>query len=252
MGTPLKAYLVGVGPGAPEQVTAAARQALERADLVLGWELDLRPIAGCLAGKKIFLQDVKNYVRATRTAVREAKRRRAVLAVPRLGDPCLSSGLKGLLRALQGFAVQVIPGISSVQLAAALARVNLDESVVVSFHDYGDPEEKKQFVLSCFSRGRHLILLASPDLAPGAAAAWLIEQGVSPRIPTVVGSFLSLPEEQVVRSRLGRLVGREFPWLTVSVFINPAVPTLEDDLHNWRRWRRVLQKKESAREGRQL
>lgn len=65
MGTPLKAYLVGVGPGAPEQVTAAARQALERADLVLGWELDLRPIAGCLAGKKIFLQDVKNHVRAT-------------------------------------------------------------------------------------------------------------------------------------------------------------------------------------------
>lgn len=249
MAATLKAYLVGVGPGAPKQVTPAARQSLAEANLVLGWELDLRPIADCLAGKKIFLQDVKNYVRATRAAVREAKKRRAVLAVPRLGDPCLSSGLKGLLRALQGFAVQVIPGISSVQLAAALARVNLDESVVVSFHDYGDPEEKKQFVRDCFRRGRHLILLASPDLTPRAAAAWLIEHGVSPRVPVLVGSFLSLPEEQVVRTQLGRLVGRDFPWLTVSVFVNPAVPTLEDDVHNWSRWRYV--QKKLARERRQ-
>ena len=237
MAKPLKAILVGVGPGAPELVTFAARQAPLKSKLVLGWDLDLRPVEDCLEGKKVFLQDVKNYVQATRTAVREAKRRRAVLAVPRVGDPCLSSGLKGLLRALHGFEVEIIPGISSVQLAAAMARVNLDESVVVSFHDYGDPEEKKQFVRECFRRGRHLILLASPDLTPGAAAAWLIEQGVSPRVSVLVGSYLSLPEENVWRGRLGALARKEFPWLSVSVFINPGVPTLEDDLCNWRRWR---------------
>ncbi len=233
----LKAFLVGVGPGAPEQVTPAARQALLEAEMVLGWELDLRPIADCVAGKKVFLQDVNNYVQATRAAVREAKRKRAILAVPRLGDPCLSSGLKGLLKALEGFSVRIIPGISSVQLAASLAKVNLDESVVVSFHDYGDPQEKKQFVLDCFNRGRHLILLASPDLTPSAAAAWLISHGVARDVPVVVGSFLSLPEEQVIRTRLGRIVAQEFPWLSVSVFVNPAVPTLEADVRRWRSWR---------------
>jgi cobalt-precorrin-7 (C5)-methyltransferase len=238
MSNPLKAFLVGVGPGAPELVTDAAKRAVMEADLVLGWDLDLRPVEDCLHGKKIFVQDVRNYVQATRQAVREAKRRRAVLAIPRVGDPCLSSGLKGLLRALVGFNVEILPGISSVQLAAALARINLDESVVVSFHDYGDPEEKKRFVRDCFVRGRHLVLLASPDLTPGAAAAWLIEQGVSPRISVLVGSNLSLPEERVWRGRLSSLVGKEFPWLSVSVFINPGVPTLENDLCNWRRWRR--------------
>ena len=248
MGNALRAFLVGVGPGAPEQVTPAAQQALRAADLVLGWDLDLRPVSHCLKGKRIFLQDVKNYVQATRAAVREAKSRRAVLAVPRLGDPCLSSGLKGLLHALEGFKVKIVPGISSVQLAAALARVNLDESVVVSFHDYGDPEEKKKFVLECFSRGRHLILLASPDLTPSAAAAWLLEQGVSARVPVVVGSSLSLPQEQVLRTRLGRVVGKKFPWLSVSVFMNPAAPTLEADLGRWRRWR----KEKTSRKRRQL
>src|SRR5713226_5538523 len=103
MGSALKALVIGIGPGAPELVTPAARQALAEAELVLGWDMDLLPIGDCLEGKKVFLQDVKNYVRATRAAVREAKKRRAVLAVPRVGDPCLSSGLKGLLRALKGF-----------------------------------------------------------------------------------------------------------------------------------------------------
>ena len=238
----LKAFLVGVGPGAPEQVTPAARQALLRAELVLGWDLDLRPVGDCVEGKKVFLQNVNNYVPATRAAVREAKRRRAVLAVPRVGDPCLSSGLKGLLRALEGFAVEIIPGISSVQLAAALARVNLDESVVVTFHDYGDPEEKKRFVLECFRRGRHLILLASPDLTPSAAAAWLIRQGVSASVRVVVGSSLSLPEQQVMRGRLGQITRKEFPWLSVSVFVNPQVPALEDDVNRWRRWQRAQRK----------
>jgi len=247
MGAQLRASLVGVGPGSPELVTPTARRAIEAAEIVLGWDLDLKPVKNCLADKKIFLQDVKNYVRATRAAVREAKKRKAVLAIPRVGDPCLSSGLKGLLRALEGFQVEIIPGISSVQLAAALARVNIDESVPVSFHDFGDPEEKKRFMVDCFHRGRHLIVLASPDLMPGAMAEWLIEQGVSGKTRAVVGSFLTLPQEQVLETQLGRLRGRKFPWLSITVVVNPAVVSLEEEHQQWRRWRRRQSRKERSR-----
>jgi cobalt-precorrin-7 (C5)-methyltransferase len=233
-----KAYLVGVGPGSPDLVTPAARQAIAASTVVLGWDLDLRPIADLLSEKKVYLQDVNNYVRATRAAVRQSKRSRSVLAVPRVGDPCLSSGLKGLLRALEGFHVSIVPGVSSVQLMAALARINLDETAVVSFHSYGDPEDKKQFMLECFRRGRHLILLASPDLMPGPAALWLIEHGLPGGTPAVVGSFLTLPEECVVHTRLSRLVGREFPWLSITALINPKVPSLEQEHRTWRRWRK--------------
>lgn len=238
MATRLKASLVGVGPGSPELVTPAARRAVERADIVLGWDLDLKPVEDCLDGKNVFLQDVKNYVRATRAAVREAKKRKAILAIPRVGDPCLSSGLKGLLRALEGFRVEIVPGISSIQLAAALALVNIDESVPISFHSFGDPEDKKRFMLDCWRQARHLIVLASPDLMPGPMAAWLIERGVSPTVSTVVGSFLTLPQQKVLRTQLGRLRGREFPWLTITVVVNPAVASLEKEHQQWRRWRR--------------
>lgn len=246
MSTKLKAALVGVGPGSPELVTPAARRAVENADIVLGWDLDLKPVEDCLDGKKVFLQDVKNYVRATRAAVCEAKKQKAVLAIPRVGDPCLSSGLKGLLRALKGFRVEIVPGISSIQLAAALARVNIDESVPISFHTFGDPEDKKRFMLECWRQARHLIVLASPDLTPGPMAEWLIEQGVPPTVPTVVGSFLSLPQQNVVRTQLGRLRGREFPWLSITVVVNPAVTSLEEEHQQWRRWRRRKSSKERS------
>ncbi len=234
----LKAYLVGVGPGSPDLVTPAARHAIAASDVVLGWDLDLQPVADLLSKKKVYLQDVRNYVRATRAAVRETKKSHSVLAVPRVGDPCLSSGLKGLLRALEGFDVSIIPGVSSVQLIAAVARINLDETAVVSFHSYGDPEDKKQFMLECFRRGRHLMLLASPDLMPGPTASWLIKHGLPRSTPAVVGSFLTLPDERVVHTHLSRLVGREFPWLSVTAVINPKVPSLEEEHRTWRRWRK--------------
>lgn len=209
--TKLKAALVGVGPGSPALVTPEAREVISRAEIILGWDMDLLPVRDCVAGKTIFLQDVRNYVQATRAAVREARRTRKLLAVPRVGDPCLSSGLKGLMRALAGFDVKVYPGVSSVQLAAAHARINLDESAIVSFHDLGDPEEKKQYMLDCFRKGRHLITLASPDLRPGPMAKWLIQQGVPANTNALVGAALSLPEQTITRTQLSRLVGREFP-----------------------------------------
>lgn len=243
----LKAFLVGVGPGGSQLVTPEARQILSRADIVLGWDMDFLPVRDCIAGKKVFLQDVSNYVQATRLAVAEAKRTRKILAVPRVGDPCLSSGLKGLMRALTGFEVHIHPGISSVQLAAAYACINLDESAIISFHDLGDPEEKKRYMLDCFRAGRHLITLASPDLRPGPMAKWLIQQGASANTDVLVGSALTLPEQTITRTQLSRIIGRKFPWLSVTVVINPAAPSLDQDHRLWRQWRDRKSSKPSRR-----
>jgi precorrin-6y C5,15-methyltransferase (decarboxylating) CbiE subunit len=238
----LKAFLVGVGPGAAELVTPQAREIIARSEIILGWDMDLLPVRDCVAGKKVFLQDVGNYMQATRAAVREAKRSRKTVAVPRVGDPCLSSGLKGLMQAFRGFDVQIHSGISSVQLAAAQACINLDESSIISFHDLGDPEEKKRYLLECFRNGRHLITLASPDLRPGPMAKWLMDRGVPPETPVMVGSSLSLPEQTIVRTDLSQLVGRQFSWLTVTVVINPGAPSLDEDHRLWRQWRRTRTK----------
>ena len=121
------------------------------------------------------------------------------------------------------------------------------ELVTISFHDLGDPEEKKQYMLECFRKGRHLITLASPDLRPGPMAKWLIQQGAPRNTDVLVGSALSLPEQNITRSNLSRLVGREFPWLSVTVVINPGAPSLNQDHRLWRQWRNRKKPKQSRR-----
>jgi precorrin-6y C5,15-methyltransferase (decarboxylating) CbiE subunit len=243
-----KAFIVGVGPGAPQLVTPAVRHILAEAEIILGWDMDLLPVRDCIAGKHVFLQDVSNYMKAARAAVREARSSRKVLAIPRVGDPCLSSGLKGLLRALSGFEVEIQSGVSSVQLAAAIARINIDESSIISFHDLGDPEEKKRYLLGCFRHGRHIIALSSPDFRPEEVARWLIKRAVGPATRVVVCSSLSLPEQTISRTNLGSLVKREFPWLTITVIVNPSVSGVSQDQRLWRDWRKRRAKQISKKE----
>ena len=71
-------------------------------------------------------------------AADEARKQGETVAVLRIGDPCISSGLAGLLKVFHDFEVKIVPGISSIQLAAAAAQINIDESVIISFHEDGD------------------------------------------------------------------------------------------------------------------
>jgi len=235
----LRLSVIGVGPGSPELVTPQAVAALREAQIVVGWEMDLLPIQRWLDGKKTFLQNVKNYRRVIRRVAALARQSRRSVAVPRVGDPCISSGLKGLLEIFHDFKISIIPGISSIQMAAALAKVNLDESALFSFHDYGDQTLRSLHLIEAFRQGRHLVVLASPDLTPQRMAQFLIEKGIPSQTRAVVCSRLTLPQERILKGPLSQVVRRRFHWLTVSVVVNPAVLTEEEDRQTWLRWRRL-------------
>jgi hypothetical protein len=78
-------------------------------------------------------------------------------------------------------------------------------------------------------------------------AKWLIHQGAPRNTDVLVGSALSLPEQKIVRTQLSRLVGRDFPWLSVTVVINPAAPSLDQDHRLWRQWRKHNHPKQTRR-----
>jgi cobalt-precorrin-7 (C5)-methyltransferase len=233
-----KAYIVGVGPGAPDHLTPRARWAIAESQIILGWDLDLEPARELLLGKSVYLQNVENFMALARKSVEEAKKTRKTLGVLRIGDPCVSSGLLELLQLMPEFQVEVVPGISSVQLAASIAGINLDDSVVVSFHDYGNPELEKEFMLSSFKAPRHIIMLASPDLRPDKAAGFLIGNGVDEKTLGYVCSRLSLPGQSILRARLKRIRTVEsFDWLSILVVINPNVPSPSEARRAWEEWR---------------
>ncbi len=148
-----KVYIVGTGPGAPIYLTAEARSAIKKAGILVGWEFNFLPVQSLIADKKIYLQDAKNYLQVAEQAADDARKQGLNVAVLRIGDPCISSGLTGLLRIFHDFEVKIVPGISSIQIAAAIAQINIDESVIVSFHESG-VEENRRFMLDAFNRNK--------------------------------------------------------------------------------------------------
>ena len=209
-------YIVGTGPGSPEYLTEQAKRAISEARIVVGWEFNFQPVRSITSGKRVFLQDAKNYLQVAEEAAVEARKTGFPVAVLRVGDPCISSGLAGLQEIFHDFEIKIIPGISSVQMGAALAQINIDDSVIISFHETG-VEEKRNFMVDAYRRNRHLILLTGPEQVPGQTASYLIEHGVNPSAEAIVCESISLPEEKISRGTLADIAGQQFSWLSLMV-----------------------------------
>ncbi len=213
-----KVYIVGTGPGSPRYLTAEAQRAISEASIVVGWEFNFLPARSLIADKKVYLQDASNYIKVAEEAAEEARKRGETVAVLRIGDPCISSGLVGLLKVFNDFEVKIVPGISSIQLAAATARINIDESVIISFHESrGELDEKRSFMLDAFRRNRHLIILTGQEQKPEETARYLIDNGVSEDTLALVGENLTLEDEKIFRGTLRDVMTRQFSWLSVMV-----------------------------------
>lgn len=216
-----RAFIVGVGPGASDLLTERARAAVAQSDAVLAWELNLTPLRGALDGKRLFIQHPGDYEEVAAQAADALRRSGGTLAVVRIGDSLVSSGLTGLVALLHDFEIELIPGIGSAQLAAAEACINLDETVLFSFHEERRWEEERDFLFESFRRGRHLVVLTGPTQPPEETARYLISRGVDPETQTLVGEHLSLPEERFERATLATIATRTFHWLSVLVVPHP-------------------------------
>ncbi|MFC1991798.1 precorrin-6y C5,15-methyltransferase (decarboxylating) subunit CbiE [Chloroflexota bacterium] len=213
-----KVHIIGVGPGATKYLTAEAEEAIRESDIVVGWEFDLLPPKSLIKGKRIFLQDVNNYIRVAGEAADTARKTSETVAVLRIGDPCISGGLIKLLEIFSDFEVNIVPGISSTQLAAAIVRINLDESVLISFHENEEWTEKnKTLMLDVFRKGRHLIIISDPGYKPHENAKYLIENGIEEDTPAIVCENISLEDEKIFRGALKDISNREFSWLSIMV-----------------------------------
>ncbi len=234
-----KARIVGVGPGAREYLTSKSMAAINSSEVVLGWDLDILPVKDLVTKKRIFLQDVSNFGRVAEEAARYSLNESKDIAILRVGDPCVSSGLSGLLKVFADFDIEVIPGISSIQTAAALCKINIEDSAIVSFHEYGDPEAKKKFMIDAFRLGHHIIMLPSPDMRPESAAKYLIKREVPKSSTGHVLSRMTLPEEIVFTGTLNEISHRSFDWLSIAVFVNPGVPGALEARSIWEKWRKA-------------
>lgn len=219
-------HAVGIGPGDPAYLTDCARSVVRDADVLVGFEsvLDVVRTETDARLHVCGYDDQSETLSEFAELVRNGKSGAAVL----MGDPNVS-GYQFLGRVEQAVDgdVRVVPGISSVQIAASRARTPLEQSTIVSLHRRGSLSGAFER-LETAADGGHLIILPRPyDWMPADVAERLASTGVGADRTALVFERLTLPDEAVTRTTVGALADADRPdFSDLSILvIRAAEPT---------------------------
>lgn len=198
-------HAVGIGPGNEAFVSPRVRRLLADADVVIGFATVTDRIESMTEGEilRCSYDDQTDVLEEFGARVADGARGVAVL----WGDPNVSGyQFLGRVEAAVNSPVQVVPGVSSVQVAASRSRTPLEHSAFASFHRRGDVGGDIDRLAEALHRGRHAIAIVRPyDWMPPDIANGLLERGVDPERTALVLQELTLPGESIEPTTLGAL-----------------------------------------------
>jgi precorrin-6y C5,15-methyltransferase (decarboxylating) CbiE subunit len=156
-----------VGPGSPKYMTEAAKDAIYKSQYIVGYRYTLTTIESIIDRNKqdvyeINMENQEDIYQYIHSKMKEQD----YCTVPFTGDVNFSESevVDRLLEVFGDANVEIIPGISSIQIAAAKSKVPLDNAYIVTFHVTGDIEQKKIELIKAVIDGRSIILLPRPWL----------------------------------------------------------------------------------------
>jgi cobalt-precorrin-7 (C5)-methyltransferase len=139
-----------------------------------------------------------------------------IVVILSTGDP----GFSGLLGSLINIAgkdvdIDVVPGVSSIQVCAARLRIRWDTAELISFHaDVSN--EKKLRLVEALKDGKTVMLFPDPNsFTPKDVAQFLIDNKIDPNTTVSICENLTLDNERIVTSTLEEILGQEFDVLCV-------------------------------------
>jgi len=208
-GTDDPVYAVGVGPGNLEYLTPRGERAIAEADVVVGFSTVVEFVAE-LTDADLLTCGYKDEAEALSEFADRVAAGESGTAVA-MGDPN-HSGYQfvgkvqdALERATPETPVRVIPGISSIQLAASRARTPKEDSEFVTLHKSGDVSGDMARLAAAVD-DRHLLVLPRPyDIMPGDVAEFLLESGADPDLEALVCEKLTHEDEAIHRFTLAEL-----------------------------------------------
>lgn len=214
-------YIVGVGPGSPDYLTPAARRVVEGCDLLVGGERALALFSGLQAEKWQVTADLEGLVARLR-----AERGRRRIAVLVSGDPGLYSLLDFLQSRFDPRELEVIPGISSVQLAFARLGLSWHGARVISLHGR-EPDE----LWPAVQEYQRVAVLLDHRFPPPAVARYLAERGAV-GLRLAVCRDLSYPRETIWKGTIEEVASLPGPWENCLVVIEREAVTLKASTDN--------------------
>lgn len=192
-----KTDIIGIGPGAEQYLTLAAKNALSACDAVIGAKAvtDILPALHVPVYEEYKAERIAAVLRE-HPAIRRA-------AVVMRGDIGFFSGAKKLIGALEGTSVTLIPGISSVALLAARLHIAWDDAVFVSLHG------REENLILRIATNRKVFVLTDANHTPEQIMQQLCDYGCG-EVFVAVGERLSYAQEQITRGQAQTLKNQHF------------------------------------------
>ena len=212
-----KVYVVGVGPGSPEYVTDKAKQVIAKSDIVIGYKHSLDVIRSLLDGKDVRQITLKTQEEVYGDVSKNLNGK--TCSVTFTGDPDFSES-EIVDRLIQIFGdVEIVPGISSIQVAASKSKIPIDKSALITFHITGTIEREKAILLEAIKNDRNVIMLPRPwAFMPADVVEFLKQNGIDLKKFNVdIYEFLTLSNERVTKSSMSEIPKREYSDLCVMV-----------------------------------
>ena len=218
-----KVYAVGVGPGSSHYVTDIIKNVISKCDVVIGYGYTLKTIENFLEGKQILEVTMKNQEEAYQKIASEDGH---TILVPFTGDVNFSES-EVVDRLIEIFdEVEIIPGISSTQVAASKAKVPTDKSKVITMHISTSIEEKKLELQKALIDGFSVILVPRPwpkmpekHFMPSEIAEYLKRNGFdTSKMKVHVFEAVTTDMETSFEGVVSDLEEKEFSDLCVMVF----------------------------------
>jgi uroporphyrin-III C-methyltransferase len=208
-------FLVGAGPGDPDLLTLRAARLLSTAEVVVHDGLVSREILSLCSPRARLVSVAKSRAHHTLPQeeinlllVREAQAGRDVVRL-KGGDPLIfgRGGEEAELARAYGVPVEIVPGISAANGAAAAAQIALthrDASSIVSFVAGQCKGLSEQDWSGLAGKGRTLVIYMGIKTAPQIAEK-LMADGLAPDVPLAVIENAARPEMRVMRGLLAEL-----------------------------------------------
>ena len=234
-----KIYAVGVGPGSPKYVTEIVKEVIRNCHIVIGYKYTLKTIEHLIKGKEIYEITMNDQEKTYQKILPELGDRK--LVIPFTGDVNFSES-EVVDRLIEIFGeVEIIPGISSIQVAASKAQVPLDKSKVITMHVTTPIEDKKLELQKALIDGYSVVLVPRPwpkqpdkHFMPSEIAKYLHNHNFdTTKIKVHVFEAITTENETSFVGTVKDLENKEFSDLSVMVFNQTSLDSYMNYRWQW-------------------
>jgi precorrin-6Y C5,15-methyltransferase (decarboxylating) len=213
LNTAEKVHILGIGDDGLEGLTSAARQIIQQADLVLGPERSLSMLKGIKARQTPVAGALEELVRH----IREAAGKRVV--VLQVGDPLFYGTARFLFDRLGKDRFEVLPHVSSMQLAFARVKENWDEAYQANL-----ATQPLELVVEKVRTAPIAGLFTTESVSPAEVAQALLDRKID-YFTAYICENLGSPDERVTQAELADVAKEDYAALNVMILVRkPNVP----------------------------